>query len=193
MSPSLVGRRSRSRSRSPTIAHTCASARAGGLRRGPVVGAVGPPRVERGEQLGHALAGRGRREQDLGALGPGPDGGRAVAGADWRGDEHRPELGGRPLGARPVALVDDDDVGHLEQARLDRLDLVAHLGRLEHDGRVGGGRDLDLALAGPDRLDEHQVEAGGVEDGRRRAARRGEAAGVAPRAIERMNTSGSSA
>ena len=43
-------------------------------------------------------------------------------------------------GPGPVALVDDDDVGHLEQAGLDRLDLVAHLGRLEDDRRVGRRR-----------------------------------------------------
>ena len=62
--------------------------------------------------------------------------------------EHRPELAGRALGAGPIALVHDHEVGHLEQAGLDRLDLVAHLRRLEDDRRVGRRRDLDLALAG---------------------------------------------
>ena len=79
----------------------------------------------------------------------------------------------------PVALVDDDEVGHLKEPRLDRLDLVAHLGRLEHDGRVGRRRDLDLALARPDRLDEDEVEAGGVHHRGRGRRRRGKAAGVA--------------
>ena len=41
--------------------------------------------------------------------------------------------------------------------------------------------DLDLALAGPDRLDEDEVEADRVEDRAGRPGRRGEAAGVAPR------------
>ena len=90
--------------------------------------------------------------------------GRGIAARHGR-HEHRPELRGGPQRARLVALVDDDEVGDLEQAGLDGLDLVAHLGRLEHDGRVGRGRDLDLALARPDRLDEHEVEA------RRRRAR----------------------
>ena len=96
---------------------------------------------------------------------------RASPGAGARG----------PLGTGPVALVDDDDVGHLEQAGLDRLDLVAHLGRLEDDRRVGRGRHLDLALTGPDGLDQDEVEADRVEDraaapGRaRRDRRRGRA------------------
>ena len=64
---------------------------------------------------------------------------------------------------------------------LDRLDLVAHLGRLEDDRRVGRGRDLDLALPGPDGLDEDQVEAGRVQHGRGRGRGRGEPAGVPAR------------
>ena len=82
-------------------------------------------------------------------------------------------------GPGPIALVDDDDVGDLEQAGLDRLDLVAHLGRFEDDGRVGRRGDLDLALAGPDRLDEDEVEADRVEDRAGRPGRRGQPAGVA--------------
>ena len=105
----------------------------------------------------------------------------AAVGARRDGDEHRPQLRGGPLRAGLVALVDDDEVGHLEQAGLDRLDLVAHLGRLEHDRRVRRGRDLDLALAGADRLDEDEVEAGGVEDGCRGRRRRREPAGMAAR------------
>ena len=108
---------------------------------------------------------------------------RVVAGSSARrgSHQHRPQLGRRPLCARLVALVDDDQVGDLEQAGLDRLDLVAHLGRLEHDRRVGSGRDLDLALAGPDRLDQDQVETGGVQHRRGRRGRRGQPSGVAAR------------
>ena len=86
-----------------------------------------------------------------------------------------------PLRAGLVALVDHDQVGDLEQARLDRLDLVAHLGRLEHDRRVRRGGDLDLALPGPDGLDEDEVEAGRIEhrSGGRRG--RGQTAGVSAR------------
>ena len=93
----------------------------------------------------------------------GPNPGQARA---RRGREHRPQLRRRALGTGPVALVDDDDVGDLEQARLDGLDLVAHLRRLEDDRRVGRGRHLHLALAGADRLEQDHLEAGGVENGR---------------------------
>ena len=97
------------------------------------------------------------------------------------GHEHRAELRRRSLRARTVALVDDHDVRDLEEARLDRLDLVPHLGRLEDDGRVGRGRDLDLALAGSDRLEEHEIEPARVHHrcGGRRCG--GEPASVAPR------------
>ncbi len=92
--------------------------------------------------------------------------GRSARAAPWRrGDQHRPKLRRRPLRTRLVALVDDDQVGDLEQPGLDRLDLVAHLGRLEDDGRVRGGRHLDLALPGPDGLDR------GSGRSRRRPAR----------------------
>ena len=171
---------SRARRRSATIAQTCASARAS-LAAADAPAAPGRAvAVQRGEQLRHAVAGRRGRDQDLGSLGPRP--GRAPSAAastraaptatsiarSWAAVRWAPGL---------VALVDDDEVGDLEQAGLDRLDLVAHLGRLEDDRRVGRGRDLDLALAGPDGLDEDQVEAGGVEDGgggasRSRPARR---------------------
>ena len=98
-----------------------------------------------------------------------------------RRHEHRPQLGRGPLRPGSVALVHDDDVRDLEQAGLDRLDLVAHLGRLEDHGRVGRRRDLDLALARTDGLEQDQVEAGRVEHrGRGRRCRR-QAAGVAAR------------
>ena len=153
--------RGAARNRSPTIAQTCASARArrAAAARPGVRGRRGAGRGRR------AAPGRRRRSwrsstQDLGPLRA-----RALRPTTHRprrprgGDEHRPELGGGPLRAGPVALVHDDEVGDLEQPGLDRLDLVAHLGRLEDDRRVGRGRDLDLALAGPDGLDEDQVEA----------------------------------
>ena len=44
---------------------------------------------------------------------------------------------------------------------------VAHAGREQHDGRVGERDDVDLGLADPDRLDEHDVAAGHVEDTQR--------------------------
>ena len=147
-------RRSAPRTRSATIAHDLAPrpARAGPARPGSAADARGGDRRAR-EQLRHARAGRRGRDQDLGPLGPRPVV-PVARSRGARGRQHRPQLAGRPSGARPVALVDDDDVGHLEQAGLDRLDLVAHLGRLEDDRRVGRGGHLDLALAGAHRLDE---------------------------------------
>ena len=123
------------------------------LRLGPARRAAALPvatgravAVQRGEQLRHAGAGRGGRDQDLGPLRPRADRRRrrprgAVATSIAR------SWAAVRCGARLVALVDDDQVGDLEQAGLDRLDLVAHLGRLEHDRRVRRGRHLDLALA----------------------------------------------
>ena len=64
----------------------------------------------------------------------------------------------------PVAFADDMDVGDLEDAGLDRLDVVAEPGRRHDDGRVRSARDLDLVLADADGLDDDDVEARGVED-----------------------------
>ncbi len=179
MAAACAGSWSRSRRRSATIAQTCASARASRARRRlphPPDRAV---LVQRGQQLRHALAGRGRRDQDIGTLGP-----AAASRPPPRGAEATSiarSCAAVRCAPGLVALVDHDQVGDLEQARLDRLDLVAHLGRLEHDRRVRRGRDLDLALPGPDGLDQDEVEAGGVEDrsGRRRG--RGQTAGMAAR------------
>ena len=126
-----------------------------------------------------------------GRLGARP--GRILGHAGADGHEHRPQLGGGPLRARAVALVDDDDVRHLEQPGLDRLDLVAHLGCLEDDRRVGGRGDLHLALARAHRLEEDDVEPGGVEHGRGGGGRGREPARMAARAIERMKTPSSDA
>ena len=92
--------------------------------------------------------------------------------------------------AGPVGLVDHEQVGDLHQPGLVGLHRVAPARVDHHDGGVGLAGDLDLDLADPDRLDEHQVEADGVEHA-------GPPAGVAtarpprwPRvAIERMKTS----
>ena len=134
--------------------------------RGQALAVGRPVPIERGEELGDALAGGGRRDEDLRPLRRGSVR-RGIAARHGR-HEHGPQLGRGAQGARLVALVDHDEIGDLEQAGLDGLDLVAHLGRLEHDGRVGGGRHLDLALARADRLDQHQVEARCVHARRRR-------------------------
>ena len=147
--------------------------------------------LQRGQQRGHAVARQRGGHEDLGPLRRGPRRVRVLAG--HRRHQHRPELRGRPLGAGPVALVHDHDVGDLEQPRLDRLDLVAHLGRLQDHGRVGSGRHLDLALSRADGLEQDDVEAGRVEH----VAATVEVAARPPAwprdAIDRMNTPSSPA
>ena len=89
--------------------------------------------------------------------------------------EHHRQLRHRAVGALALGLVDDEDVGDLEDPGLDRLDVVAEA-RHEHDGRrVRGAHDVDLVLADADRLDEDHVEARGVEHVDGVARRAGEA------------------
>ena len=190
-----AGSSSRSRIRSPTIAQTCASARA---RR--AAGAV--PAARSAARCRSSAASSSGTPSPVAAVvtmtsgrfgsagGARTSSARAAAPRAGRRHEHRPQLGRGPQRPGLVALVDDHEVRDLEQARLDRLDLVAHLGRLEHDGRVGRGRDLDLALAGPDRLDQ---DRGRTRTRRARPPRRVEVEASPPAcprdAIERMNTS----
>ena len=54
-------------------------------------------------------------------------------------------------------------------------------GRLEDDGRIGCRGDLDLALPGSDRLDQHEVESGRIEHRGRGGRGRSESAGVPTR------------
>ena len=95
--------------------------------------------------------------------------------------EHELDVVAQPVGARPIGLVDDEDVGDLHHARLQRLDRIARL-RDEHDQRrVGGARDVELALPDADGLDEDAVEAERVEHVAHLARRRGEPAERAAR------------
>ena len=80
-----------------------------------------------------------------------------VAGRPRR--EHVAQLGDRAVGVGPVGLVDDVQVGDLEQPGLDRLDVVAHAGHGDDRDRVGGLHDVDLVLADADGLDDHDVAA----------------------------------
>jgi hypothetical protein len=70
----------------------------------------------------------------------------------------------RPAGIIAVSLVHDQYVGDLKQARFERLNLVTHAGRLDHDGRVRRTRDLHLGLACAHRLDQHAIEAGSIQE-----------------------------
>ncbi len=133
--------------------------------------------IQRCHQFRDSVSGGRGRDEDFGVLGDGP----ARPGLAGSICEHGLELAGGSMGAGSVALVYDDQVGYFEKAGLDGLDLVAHLRGFDNDGRVGSGRDLDLALAGADCLDQDRVEAHGVEDGGRCRGRRRKPAGMASR------------
>ena len=75
-----------------------------------------------------------------------------------------------------VGLVDDDEVGQLHHALLDRLQVVAGVGQLQQHEHVGHAGDGRLALADADRLDDHDVEAGGLAHQHRLARLLGHAA-----------------
>ncbi len=139
--------------------------------------------VDGGQQLVHARADRGRGQEHLGTPGSWPVAHRTVVLGTHR--EHRPQRCGRPVRAREVRLGHDDQVGHLHEPGLERLDLVAHARCLDHDRRIDQLRDRDLALTRPHGLHEHEVEAGpgqhrGRIPGRRREPTRLTPAGHAP-------------
>ena len=108
--------------------------------------------------------------------------------------EHALEVAAGLVGAGAVGLVDDEDVGDLEQAGLVGLHGVAPAGVHHDDGGVGRAGHLDLDLADADGLDRAPTAS------RRRRGRgppRGVASDRPPRwprvAIERMNTPSSMA
>ena len=86
-----------------------------------------------------------------------------------------------PIGALAIGLVDDEDVGDLHDAGLERLHLVAGARHERDDRDVGGADDVDFVLADADGLDEDDVLAGGVEDQRDFAGGARQAAEVAAR------------
>ena len=155
----------------------------------PVGGDFGDWAGRRGEALEQrrerldALAGGRHRSQDGDV--------RAVALGE---PLHRLELALGAVGALAVALIDDEDVGDLEEPGLDGLDLVAEPRHEHDDGRVRHVDDLDLVLPDADRLDEDRVVAHRVEDGHEVDGRAREAAQVPAggdradedRGIERM-------
>jgi LAO/AO transport system kinase len=80
-----------------------------------------------------------------------------------------------------VGLVDRDDVGELEDAALDALQLVAGPGQGEQQEGVDHLGDGDLVLANAHRLDDDHVVAGGLEHEHRLAGRAGHTAELAAR------------
>ena len=102
--------------------------------------------------------------------------------------DHQLEVAHRRVGAVSVGLVDREDVSALEDARLDRLHLVAHAGRHDDERRVCRARDLELVLPDPDRLDEDHVDPHASSTRTTSRARPGEATHVPRVASDRMNT-----
>ena len=113
-----------------------------------------PVRGERGQQLVDA-ASRQRADDD--------DARRPCPGVLAPQREHVAHLAAGLRRERQVALADREHVGDLERARLDRLHVVAQAGRADDDARVGELDDARLRLPGADRLDDHPLEAAGVE------------------------------
>ncbi len=85
------------------------------------------------------------------------------------------------VGHRVVGLVDDDDVGDLHHAGLQRLDRVARSRHQREDDRVGMVDDVDLRLADADGLDQDVVLARRVHHQRHLQRRLREAAEGAAR------------
>jgi hypothetical protein len=73
--------------------------------------------------------------------------------------EHLAELAHRPVRAVQVRLVDHEDVGHLEDAGLDGLDVVTHPGHCDQHRGVRHLGDVDLVLADAHGLHHHHVLA----------------------------------
>ncbi len=76
---------------------------------------------------------------------------------------HLFEVAHRGVRAVAVRLVHGEHVGDFEDARLDRLDVVAHPGRNHHQRRVCKARHFEFVLADADRLNEDHVAAVRVE------------------------------
>src|SRR6476659_1697656 len=125
--------------------------------------------IECPPQLGSVLAAQGVGQHDLGApirLGERDDRAHFV--------QHR-------LRALAIHLVDRDHVGNLHDPRLQCLHRVARAWHEDEEYGVRDPRDLDLALARTDRLDEDDVLPRRVEEEHRLQGRLGEPPAVPAR------------
>src|ERR1700730_16323091 len=109
--------------------------------------------LDRGPKLFYAVLPDGRGGDD-GWL-PRPFG----AGTGRSQAQHSTELHHHPVVALQIGLVNDEDIGDLEDACLDHLHAVAKVRCEDHDGGVGDGRDLELRLADADGFQDHLFEA----------------------------------
>src|SRR3546814_7444347 len=73
--------------------------------------------------------------------------------------EDRPDFAGHPVGAGQIGLVDDEDVGGLDDAALHRLDLVARSRRQHQHHRIDHVAHGIFDLPDADRLEQHFGEA----------------------------------
>ena len=64
----------------------------------------------------------------------------------------------RRVRAHAIRLVDGEHVGHLENAGLDRLNVVAQPRRHHNQRRVGQPRHLELVLPNADGFEQYHVE-----------------------------------
>ena len=94
--------------------------------------------------------------------------------------EHPAQLGLELPCARLIRLVDDEDIGDLQDAGLRRLHTITEAGCEDDERGVGHRCDVDLRLPDPDRLEDHVIEARGVRDERRGGDRSGEPAEMSP-------------
>src|SRR6185437_3524208 len=131
---------------------------AGGGEVGPVPGDLGPQGVD-------AVSGGGDGIDD-----------RRPPVARHGQVEHLFEVPTGFTGTGAVGLVDDEEVGHFEEAGLVGLHRVPPAGGDDDDGGVGGGGHVDLHLADADGLDDGDRHADGTEHPDRLGDRQGEAA-----------------
>ncbi len=86
-----------------------------------------------------------------------------------------PQRAQQRLRARQVRLVDEQQVGRLDDPGLEGLDDVPGAGLQDEHDQVGAGQHVQLRLADPDGLDEDPVHPERVEDLRRVGRGGGEA------------------
>ena len=77
--------------------------------------------------------------------------------------EHLEQILHRFVGPGPISLVDDQDVGDFDDARLDGLNVVTRSRKREEAHRVDDRRDVDLLLPHPGGFHQDHVEPDGIE------------------------------
>src|SRR2546422_5330266 len=87
--------------------------------------------------------------------------------------QHHAQLRDRALRPLTVRLVDGVNIGDLDNARFQRLNVVSEAGHTDYDGGMRNAHDVNFVLPYPYGLYHHELTAGGAEhiDGvRRRSA-----------------------